>query len=109
LPGIPFFTFFRSYQIVLHHVHIKMSEMAKPVEATPAPAAVGGTDSTPVPSPTPAAATTNSTPATDAITSSSETAPVAPKDETVEKGAAKVEVTPAGEGILGYKGPGLIQ
>jgi hypothetical protein len=109
LTGIHCFTFFSSYQIVSHHINIEMSEIAKPVEATPAPAAIGGTDSTPVPSTTPAAATTDSAPATDAITPSSQTAPVAPKDETVEKGAAKVEGPPAGEGILGYKKPGLIQ
>ncbi len=86
-----------------------MSEVAKPVEATPAPAAVGGTDSTPVPSTTPAAAPTGTTPAADPITSASETTPAASKETPLETGAAKVEAIPGSEGILGYKGPGLIQ
>ncbi len=101
---------FRSYQVISHHINITMSEVAKPTEATPAPAAIGGADSAPLPSTTPAAAATEPTPTTtDTITSASETAPTAPKEETVEQGEAKVEATPASEAILGYKGPGLIQ
>lgn len=86
-----------------------MSEVAKPTEVTPATAAIGGTDSTTMPSTTPAVATTESTPATDTITSASETAPAASKEEIVGNGEGKVEATPGSEGILGYKGPGLIQ
>lgn len=87
-----------------------MSEVAKLVEPTPAPAAVGGTHSTQSPT-TPAAVpiSTGSNPGADAITSVSETAPAASTEETVDKGENKVEASPAGEGILGYKGPGLIQ
>lgn len=86
------------------------AEVAKPVEAMPAPAAVGGTDSTPVvASSSPAAATSGSTPATDTITSASETAPPTSKEQVLDNGEAKVEATPASEGTLGYKGPGLIQ
>ena len=86
-----------------------MSEVAKPVETAPATAVVGGTDSTSVPSTTPAAATSEPTPATNTITSAGETAPAAPRTETVDKGEAKEARTPVSEGILGYKGPGLIQ
>ena len=86
-----------------------MSEVAKHAEATPAPAAVGGTDSTPIASTTLPAAATSATPATDTITSASETTPAASKETPLDNGAAKVEGVPANEGILGYKGPGLIQ
>ena len=86
-----------------------MSEVAKPLEATGAPTAVGGTDTNPVPSTAPVTATSEASPAVDTITSASESAPVASKPETVEKSEAKVEAVPATEGVLGYKGPGLIQ
>jgi hypothetical protein len=99
------------YQVVSYQIksNVEMSEVAKPVEATPAPTAVGGTDSTPVPSTASAAAATGATPAADTITSTSETAPAASKEIPIDNGAAKVEGVPASEGILGYKGPGLIQ
>ncbi len=86
--------------------------MAAPAAPTVMPAtsgAVGGIDSTPVPSTAPAATTTESTPATDTITSASDTAAAATKDEIAGKGDAKVEDSPTTEGVLGYKGPGLIQ
>jgi hypothetical protein len=98
-----------SYQIISYQTNVAMSEVAKPAEATPPAPAVAGTDSTPVPSTAPAPATSESTPATDTITSAGETPPAEAKEETVKDGEAKVEATPASEGILGYKGPRLIQ
>ncbi|KAF7508708.1 hypothetical protein GJ744_008955 [Endocarpon pusillum] len=75
----------------------------------PTTGVVGGTDSTPVPSTAPAAVTTEPTPATDTITPASDTAAAATQDETAGKGEARLEGGSASEGILGYKGPGLIQ
>ncbi|ERF73484.1 hypothetical protein EPUS_04107 [Endocarpon pusillum Z07020] len=86
-----------------------MAAPALPTVMPPTTGAVGGTDSTPVPSTAPAAATTEPNPATDTITSVSDTAAAATQDETAGKGEAKLEGGPASEGILGYKGPGLIQ
>lgn len=86
-----------------------MSEIAKPVDPTPAPAAVGGTYSTSIPSTTPATTATGATPAADTITSATETTPAGSKGTSLETGVAKVEAVPGSEGILGYKGPGLIQ
>lgn len=86
-----------------------MSEVTKPFETTPGPAVVGGTDSTPLPSTTPAVTNTESTPATGNVNSPTETATAEVNAETTGTGEAKVEVTHADEGILGYKGPGLIQ
>lgn len=84
-----------------------MSEVAKPVEATPNPAAVAGTDSTLLPSNTPHVAGNETSPRTDtilsALTNPTGTAEIVDKDET------KVEATSASESILGYKGPGLLQ
>ena len=86
-----------------------MAAPASPTVMPPTTGAVGGTDSTPVPSTAPAAATTEPNPATDTITSASDTAAAATQDDTVGKAEARLEGSPASEGILGYKGPGLIQ
>lgn len=86
-----------------------MAAPAPPTVMSPTTGPVGGTDSAPVPSTAPAATTTESTPATDTITPASDTAAAATQKETVGKGEAKVEGSPATEGVLGYKGPGLIQ
>lgn len=47
--------------------------------------------------------TTNALPATENIS------PIPVKEETTGKGEALVEATPASEGVLGYKAPGLIK
>ncbi len=88
-----------------------MAATAPPTVMPSTAGAVGGIDSTPVPPTAPAGTTTESTPATDTITSASDTAAAATatKDEIVGKGEANVEGSPATEGVLGYKGPGLIQ
>ena len=95
-----------------------MSEVQKPVEETPA--AAPATETTPA-TETPAAETTNEAPAaaTEAAAAPAEQAEgtkdaAENKDAAVEQPKeeskdAKKEVTPASEGQLGYKAPGLVK
>ena len=72
-----------------------------PVETSTAPA-----ESTPAAEPTTATeAAPVTTDATEAPATTSEEAPAAPPKDDVAQGEAKVEATPASEGILGFKHP----
>ncbi|KAK2730948.1 hypothetical protein FQN55_005270 [Onygenales sp. PD_40] len=80
-----------------------MSEVQKPVEETPAAAPAAE----PAVTETPAAAPAAETPAEPAA-ASTEPAAETPAAEPAKE-EAKTEVTPASEGVLGYKAPGLVK
>ncbi|KAK2809954.1 hypothetical protein FQN50_003368 [Emmonsiellopsis sp. PD_5] len=80
-----------------------MSEVQKPVEETPAAAPAAE----PAVTETPAAVPAAETPAEPAA-ASTEPAAETPAAEPAKE-EAKTEVTPASEGVLGYKAPGLVK
>jgi|HubBroStandDraft_6_1064221.scaffolds.fasta_scaffold1309290_1 hypothetical protein len=91
-----------------------MSDVPKTVQDTPAPAA----ETTPVVEATEAAkpseATAESEPSTavksneaEAAAVSDDAVPAPTKEETPKDSEATVEATPASEGLLGYKAPGI--
>jgi hypothetical protein len=97
-----------------HLIHLTMSDVPKTVEDTPAPAA----ETTPVVEATEAAkpseATVESEPSATVKPNEAEAAAVgddavtAPtKEETPKDSEAAAEATPASEGLLGYKAPGI--
>ena len=79
--------------------------MAKPVEVTPQTEA-------PVETPKPVETAPVVEPTTTEPTTTTTETPVvaeAPKEEVTEAAPVKEEVKPVEEGVLGYKGPGLLK